>query len=268
MFGRLTQNCSKCDSVDVRRSRWLSHDEKVRNPGKEPVRCNDCGHRFLVDVRPNPKLLLIAGGSVIGLVVLVALTLMLAAGDLSGSEDETADAPAAEANLGPVTSADMQAAEAGDPDAQFRVASALLADPELNFAYSGKAIAFLESAAEKGHARARLRVGQLYRRGVGALQNYARAAKWLELSAKSGDAQGMMEYGRLFREGLGVDRDPIRAYIWFNRAAAARHPDAPLERQAVARLLTLEELQRAQEASLKPEAAEPMPPLVAGNAAK
>jgi hypothetical protein len=264
MFRRQTLHCSKCDSTAVRRSRWLSHDEKARNRGRQPVRCNDCGHRFLADDSRSPQLP-IAGA--VGAASLLAGLLAVA---FLNAENPPADLPPlkapdkpaqAAAGLGPVSPAELQAAEAGDAEAQVRVASALLADPELNFAYSGKAIGFLEAAAEHGNTRAMLRLGMLYRKGVGALQNFNRAAKWLEKAAVNGDPQAMLEFGRLYREGVGVPQDPVRAYVWFNRAAAARDQDAPLERQAVARLLSPEDLHRAQEASAQPEVPPPAAPL-------
>lgn len=249
MFRRETIHCLKCDGIAVRRSRWHSHDEKLRNPGREPVRCSDCGHRFLVAASSGAAgRILLAGGIAAALLTMV-LTVVLTAEPSSGPEDPAVSLPVGPGQFNPV---DLRAAEAGDPEAQFRAASALLADPELNFAYSGKAIGFLEAAAEHGHIRAMLRLGLLYRKGVGALQNFTLAAKWLEKAALSGDAQAMLEFGRLHREGIGVPKDPVRAYVWFNRAAAARDPDAPLERQAVARLLTPDELHRAQEQSARP----------------
>jgi hypothetical protein len=191
---------------------------------------------------------LLAGG--VAAVLALILALVLTSEPSPAPEAQVATGPTAPGQINPI---DLRAAEAGDPEAQFRAANALLADPELNFAYSGKAIGFLEAAAAHGHTQAMLRLGLLYRKGVGALQNFALAAKWLEKAALSGDAQAMLEFGRLHREGIGVPQDPVRAYVWFNRAAAARDPDAPLERQAVARLLTPDELHRAQEQSAKPD---------------
>lgn len=267
MFRRQTLHCSKCDSTAVRRSRWLSHDEKARNRGRQPVRCSDCGHRFLADDSRSPLLPIAAA---VGVAVLTGLLLVALFNAPTATPElpplTAPEKPAQAAGLGPITAAELQAAESGDAEAQLRVASALLADPELNFAYSGKAIGFLEAAAEHGNTRAMLRLGMLYRKGVGALQNFSQAAKWLEKAASSGDPQAMLEYGRLYREGVGVPQDPVRAYVWFNRAAAARDPDAPLERQAVARLLTPEELHRAQEASAQPLAREQASPLATAGA--
>ena len=162
---------------------------------------------------------------------------------------EPREVPAADVSI-TITAADMRAAEDGNPEAQFAVATSMLADAELNLAYSAKAVEFLQRAAEAGHTRAMLRLGLLYRKGVGALQNYALAAKWIERAARRGEPPAMLEFGRLYREGVGVRKDAVRAYVWLNRAAAARDPDAIRERAEVARILSAEELKQAQDESV------------------
>lgn len=152
-----------------------------------------------------------------------------------------------------ITPEAMKAAEGGDPEAQFSVANAMLSDAELNLAYSAKAVEFLNGAAERGHKRAMLRLGQLYRKGIGALQNFALAAKWIGRAAAGGEPQAMLELGRLYREGIGVEKDLVTAYVWLNRAAAAHDPVAIREREEVARVLSAEELKRAQDQSVQAE---------------
>jgi len=162
---------------------------------------------------------------------------------------ERSEAPGADVSV-VITAADMKAAEDGNADAQFSVAASMLADAELNLAYSAKAVEFLQRAAESGHTRAMLTLGLLYRRGVGAPQNYSLAAKWIENAARRGEPLAMLEFGRLYREGIGVGKDAVRAYVWLNRAAAARNPDAVHERAEVARILSAEELRWAQDESI------------------
>lgn len=207
-----------------------------------PSRCRDCGHRFLA-ARPadNQRIFLAAAGAAV-----VALAIVLAAG--GGKAPERTAEAAAGLSL-TITPEAMKAAEGGDADAQFAVANSMLSDAELNLAYSTKALELLQRAAEHGHGRAMLRLGMLYRQGVGAPQNYQLAAKWIGEAARQGDPQAMLEFGRLHREGVGVARDVVQAYIWLNRAAAARDPSAPRERAEVARLLSAEELHRAQNES-------------------
>lgn len=240
-----TTVCPKCQGAAFGRSQWRSHDEKRRNPGMRPVRCRECGHRFFVEAPANErKSWFVVSGGLAG----VAVALMLAVG-LWQSPEPVPEAPEGGLSL-TITPEAMKAAEAGDADMQFAVASSMLADSELSLAYSTKAIAFLQQAAEHGHARAMLRLGMLYRQGVGAPQNYALAAKWIEMAAGQGEPQALLEMGRLHREGVGMPKDLVKAYVWLNRAAAAREPSAPRERAEVARLLTPQELQKAQDDSM------------------
>ena len=251
MFRRQANTCSECNGTNIRRSRWLSHDEKVSNSGMQPVRCNNCGHRFLAP-RPKPvstRVLVLAATAVV-----VVLSLFIAFGHRMSLPKKTGGGAVATSDRIEIDTDDLRAADSGNPDAQFKVANLLLAKPGVGLDNSSKAIGYLEAAAEKGHLPSMLRVGALYRKGIGALQNYALAAKWIGRAALRGSPQGMLELGRLHRDGIGMPADPVQAYVWFNRAAAANNPEAPLERQAVARLLSPEDLQRAQEESAKPVA--------------
>jgi TPR repeat protein len=249
MFGRETPNCPNCEGKNVRPSKWHSHGEKAHNPGRCPARCSDCGTRFMMPAGKDlRKLAIPLGAGTVVVIVFVGLLVWLT------RTPEAKEEPAASVSM-TITAAAMKAAEDGDPETQFAVASSMLADAELNLAYSAKAVEFLQRAADRGHKRAMLRLGLLYRKGVGALQNYALAAKWIESAARHGDPQAMLEYGRLYREGLGVPRDPVKAYVWLNRAAAARDPDAVRERGEVTRMLTADELKQAQDQSVAADAA-------------
>lgn len=186
---------------------------------------------------------MLLGGSI---VVVLVLVLTLAVWLVRPPDVPEQDPPAISTAITPAA---MAAAEAGDPDAQYVVASSMLTDASLSLAYATKAIGFLQQAAERGHTRAMLRLGLVYRKGVEAPQNYALAAKWVEKAARLGEPQAMLELGRFHREGVGMPMDLVKAYIWLNRAAAARDTEAPRERAEVARHLTAAELQQAQDVS-------------------
>lgn len=249
MLSSNTPRCPHCDGVHLGRSQWRSHDEKHRHPGRRPLRCTDCGHRFLAEAAPGGanagRTALIIGGAVAALAATVGIGVLLSPG---GDPEAIEQQPAAVSTS--FTPAAMKAAEEGDVEAQFMVGSALLADAETNLAYSTKALGFLQQAAERGHGRAMLRLGVIYKKGIDAPQNYGLAAKWIEKAALLGEPQGMLELGRLYREGIGMPQDMVKAYVWLNRAAAARDQDAPRERGDVARLLTQTELRHAQDATL------------------
>ena len=143
----------------------------------------------------------------------------------------------------------IQAAQNGDPQAQFRLGEALFLDPLRDDQTSAQAVRWLELAAQGGNVDAMILLGRLSRTGVGILQNFAQASKWIHAAAQRGSDEGMLEMGRLYRDGVGFDKDLVQAYAWFNRAAAARNLDAVRERDAVARILTADELREAQRRS-------------------
>ena len=143
----------------------------------------------------------------------------------------------------------IQAAQNGDPRAQFRLGEALFLDPLRDDQASAQAVRWLELAAQGGNVDAMILLGRLSRTGVGILQNFAQASKWIHAAAQRGSDEGMLEMGRLYRDGVGFDKDLVQAYAWFNRAAAARNLDAVRERDAVARILTADELREAQRRS-------------------
>ena len=242
MFFQPEALCPGCQGAHCRKSRWLSPEEKRLHPGCLPYRCNDCSLRFLHRTAKGLRL----GWLYVGLAVLLLL-IVTAIGmwqmDRSGSAADQSPVSAAE---DPVV---LQAAQNGDPLAQFRLGEALFLDPLRNDQTSAQAVRWLELAAQGGNVDAMILLGRLSRTGVGILQNFAQASKWIHTAAQRGSDEGMLEMGRLYRDGVGVDKDLIRAYAWFNRAAAARNLDAVREREAVARILTADELREAQRLS-------------------
>lgn len=238
--------CPKCKSSRYRLSRWHSYDEKHAHPHASAYRCLNCSHRFIVDhvapARSRPVFVLAA------LVVVVAVAVVGALG-LDGVR-LAAPEPGAES----VDSVTMQRAQAGDADAQLKMARLLLLDAEFNPASTKEAVEWLRQAVEGGNTAAMVELGRVYRTGVGVLQDYQQATRWIERAALEGDAEGMLELGRLYREGVLLERDPVLAYVWFNRAATALNMTAVRERDEIARQLSPTELAEGQRRSAEPVA--------------
>lgn len=241
--------CPECQSPQLRESKWHSRTEKHAHPGKHPYRCIECSHRFLGPERKhtvNTTLLAVTGSVVLtGLVGVVVLFSF--APDLE--EQRTPVALDAYALLNAET---MNAAEAGDAEAQFRVGRKLLLDATLDGRKGAQGLEWLTRAAENGHTTAMIQLARMFRTGIGALQNYTVAAHWVERAAHAEDPEGMLELGRFYRDGVGFDKDPVHAYVWMNRSAAKHHLEAVREREAVIQYLSVDDLKRAQELSLEP----------------
>ena len=241
--------CPACQGSRCRESRWLSLDEKKKNTQYSPYRCLDCSHRFLsLKHSPASGKLVSAPLAFCAMVLAVAATYFL-------TRPETPSPLAAPVSATALEPEIRKAAEAGDPEAQFRLGEALLQDPARTPENSAKAVRWLEMASENGNTEAMIVLGRLSRTGVGVLQNFGHTAKWIETAAARGNPEGMLELGRLYRDGIGMDKDLVRAYVWFNRASAARNLDAVRERESIARTLTPEELKEAQKQSSVPDSA-------------
>lgn len=146
----------------------------------------------------------------------------------------------------------LAAAEEGNVEAQYRLGRSKLMEAAIDAAKGTEAVSWLKRAADGGHSGAMTRLGLMYQRGTGVLQNYDLAVYWIARAAQKGDPNSMLEYGRLYRDGIGLDKDLIQAYIWLNRSAAANNMTAMREREAVALLLSKDELRLAQNLSMAP----------------
>ena len=126
-----------------------------------------------------------------------------------------------------------QAAEQGDPEAQFKLGAAHaddLGDTE--------AIAWLRAAANQGHFAAQVTLASRYEGGIGVPQDHGEAIVWYRLAAEQDltdsqagpdtfesvmdlQMQAMAQYqlGGLYMEGLGVPRNLTTAAHWYRRAA-------------------------------------------------
>jgi TPR repeat protein len=105
-------------------------------------------------------------------------------------------------------------ADAGDIDAQYRVAGAY---------DSGKgaphdknvAVKWYRMAAERGHAGAQNSLGSIFQEG----KKYADALPWYETAAAQGHAQATNSLAYLYDLGLGVPQDQKKGFELYLKAA-------------------------------------------------
>lgn len=87
------------------------------------------------------------------------------------------------------------------------------------------AVANLERAADAGELFAQAALGTIvYELGVGAAENWERAAHYARLAADQGHGPSMTELGRMMFVGRGVEQDERGAVAMFRRAAEAGDP--------------------------------------------
>ena len=252
MFKTLETRCPKCANTAFRPSRWRSHDEKKLHPGTQAVRCVACGQRFFAPTRNQRMIWPVVAAVSLLTIALAGMALMIWSLNADRTPTHFGPVQTARAAAPAVPDSTIEAAEQGDPEAEFRLGKNLLGDQAADKQQIERGLYWLNRAIEHKHTGAMVHLGRMYRSGIGALQNFSKATQLFRTAADLGDPDGMLELGRLYRDGIGLEADNVLAYVWFNRAASLRHDEATRERLAVSHRLKPDELIRAQELSDQP----------------
>ena len=104
----------------------------------------------------------------------------------------------------------------------------------------------IKKAADEGGADAQFKLGSMYYNGEGVAKDYTASVKWFHEAARQGHAKAQFKLGQMFQQGQGVPQDYGRAHKWFNLAATGGDPKAAEARDALARLMTPQQLADAQ----------------------
>jgi TPR repeat protein len=118
-----------------------------------------------------------------------------------------------------------QAAEAGNPEAQLRLAlsydkgTGVPRDPK-------EALRWYSKAAVQGEPAAQAELGNMYENGVLVPENWDLAAKLYYTSAMQGWKVGQFLLGRACQFGIGMSQNRQKAIEWFQQAAAQDAPQA------------------------------------------
>ncbi len=144
----------------------------------------------------------------------------------------------------------IAAAEDGDRDIQYRLGTTLFREyqEQASQAALDAAMRWLTKAAEQGHARAQLQLGEIYENGRGVIQDYKAAIEWYRQAAEQGEAEAMFRLGKMYQVGRGVSKDSVEAYVWLNLAGSRGEIRAELPREHVRRLI-LDKIDDAQSRS-------------------
>ena len=117
-----------------------------------------------------------------------------------------------------------QAAEAGDVEAQVRLAG-LLSGPARTAQEMAEPLAWLRRAADAGHALAAEQLGMLTLAGLGTPRDPAAARQWLEKAARGGRVPAALTLARVLRD-MPELRDPTTARLWLAEAARVGNLEA------------------------------------------
>ena len=91
---------------------------------------------------------------------------------------------------------------------------------------ANQALKILAPIAVGGSILACRKMGEVYYKGYGVLQNFEAAHAWLKLSADKGDAESLFLIGNMYMFGMGVKKDMVTAKQFFERAAKQGHAKA------------------------------------------
>lgn len=109
-----------------------------------------------------------------------------------------------------------------------------------------EALRWLRLAAEQGNAEAQFNLGYMYDGGQGVPQDYTEALRWYRLAADQGYAAAQVNLGYMYYAGQGVPQDYVYAHMWLSLASAGGVENARAAREAVADLMTPDQMTEAQ----------------------
>jgi TPR repeat protein len=118
-----------------------------------------------------------------------------------------------------------QAAQAGDPEAQYIAGGMYFKGLGTPVDYTS-AFGLLYKAAMNGKSTVESQkiLGQSFLLGRGVPKNYAEARHWYNLAATQGDREAQNELAFMYFVGNGVEQDYDKAYEWFGKAARGGLP--------------------------------------------
>jgi len=124
----------------------------------------------------------------------------------------------------------LNAAEAGDPDAQYRVADTYYRAPE-GFIKDkdGETVRWYQKAADNGHTAAQYSLGVIYGEGrCGVTKNLYKAFELFEKAANKGDVDSYYSLAMAYCNGEGVAQNPEKAFEWMKKFSEIVKPDDSL----------------------------------------
>lgn len=174
------------------------------------------------------------------------LSLLLIAGSVVAADYETGFNAYSEGDYATALSVWTPLAEAGDKNGQFGL-GLLYANGwgvDLN---DDEALKWYGQAAGQGHGEAAYNLGVMNANGWGVPQSDDGAFKWYSQAAASGFTIAQISLGKMYAIGFGAPLDPVEAHKWYNIAAMLDDYNAEFERDEMARLMSAEDIAKAEE---------------------
>jgi len=138
-----------------------------------------------------------------------------------------------------------KAAEGGAPAASVSVAGLLLNGRTPSQEESVEARTRCEDAARLKYAPGAYCMAVIYRRGLGVPQDPVETAKWLTRAAELGHPKAVLQLGEAYWKGEGVAPDPTAAYMWIWMAYSAKVAGAEQDEQALRQEMHAKDIEKA-----------------------
>lgn len=114
------------------------------------------------------------------------------------------------------------------PIAEYMYYTAHCNEANKNYQDTETTISLYQKAAELGHIKAMLALGEKYIEGKHVPKNTEEALLWYRKAAEAGDIKAMVALGEIYVEGKYVPKDTKEGLLWYRKAAEAGEADAML----------------------------------------
>ena len=113
------------------------------------------------------------------------------------------------------------------------------------------AMRWYRAPAEQGYPTAQNGIGYMYARGQGVTQDYKTATKCFKLAAEQGNAKAQRHLGLMYSTGQGVTQTNTRADMWLILAAAQGDEQATRARKIIEEKMSSDDISKAQDLALE-----------------
>lgn len=102
-------------------------------------------------------------------------------------------------------------------------------------------------AADQNHGEAAYNLGVMNANGWGVPQSDEEAYKWYSMAAENGFTVAQTNLGKMYAIGFGAPQNNVTALMWYSIAAMLDDINAEFERDEMRRLMSDEDIFKAQE---------------------
>ncbi len=145
-----------------------------------------------------------------------------------------------------------KAADAGSPQAAVKVSSLLLASGRvLTPEQYAEIRERCEAAAKRDYSPGAYCLALMYRGGIGISKDDAEGMKWLSRAAELGHSKAALKLGEAYWRGEGVKPNLVAAYMWIWLALNAKEPGAEQDEQGLRKELPAKKVDEAKRKAIE-----------------